>query len=67
MNQTHDPLLEVSVIARQMGVSQTAVRNWIRMGRLRAVRTPTGRYRVRQSELDRISDSPPPDSQPADK
>jgi excisionase family DNA binding protein len=36
---------------RQVGTSDRQVRRWIDHGRLRAVRTPGGRYRVRLDDL----------------
>ena len=36
---------------RQVGTSDRQVRRWIDQGRLRAVRTPGGRYRVRLDDL----------------
>lgn len=46
-----DRFIDVSVVARRFGVSTTAVRNWIRAGKLSAVRTPSGRYRIPLSAL----------------
>jgi excisionase family DNA binding protein len=47
-----DRILSIGAIARREGVTTTTVRNWIRSGKLTARRTPTGRYRVRETDLD---------------
>ena len=47
-------LVNVAVVARRLKVTSTTVRNWINSGKLRAGRTPSGRYRVPISELARI-------------
>jgi excisionase family DNA binding protein len=47
-------LIDVAVVARRLQVSASAVRNWIIAGKLSAIRTPSGRYRVPLSELARV-------------
>ena len=44
---------------RQVGTSDRQVRRWIDQGRLRAVRTPGGRYRVRLDDLMATKESSP--------
>ncbi len=46
-----DRLLDVSVVARKIGVSAETVRAWIRADRIAYEQTPTGRYRIRASVI----------------
>jgi putative resolvase len=47
-------LLDASIVAARFGVTATTVRNWIRSGKLSAQRTPSGRYRIPDSECARL-------------
>lgn len=47
-------LLDVAVVARRVGFTDRTVRNWIASGKVQAVRSPTGRYRITVSELARL-------------
>jgi predicted site-specific integrase-resolvase len=49
-----DRLLDVSVVAKKIGVSAETVRAWIRADRIAYEQTPTGRYRVRASVIAQI-------------
>jgi len=49
-----DPFLTVPQIATEIGVTQISVREWIRSGRLRAIKAGRS-YRVRRSDLDRMT------------
>jgi excisionase family DNA binding protein len=50
-----DPeLLTTSRVAKLLGVSQSTVERWIALDRLKAIKLPSGHYRVRRSEVDRI-------------
>jgi excisionase family DNA binding protein len=50
-----DPeLLTTSRVAKLLGVSQSTVERWIGLDRLKAIRLPSGHYRIRRSEVDRI-------------
>lgn len=51
---TPERFLVVSTVARRLQVSGTAVRNWIHLGRIAFVQTPTGRYKIPASELRRL-------------
>lgn len=51
---TPDRLVSVSTVARCLNVHAETVRGWIRRGRLDAIRTPAGVYRIRQSILDAL-------------
>jgi len=51
------PLPEVLTtgdVARAFGVSTSAVRQWIRAGRLKCFRTPTGHARMRREVVERL-------------
>jgi predicted site-specific integrase-resolvase len=44
----------VSVVARRMNVCSERVRQWIKMGRIKAIRLDTGYYQIPISELERL-------------
>lgn len=43
-----------SEAARELGVSYPTLKQWIYGGKLKAVRTPGGHYRISEAELDRL-------------
>jgi excisionase family DNA binding protein len=45
-------LLTVTQVARRLNVSTQAVRRWIADGKLKALRTPGGHYRIRPADAD---------------
>jgi putative resolvase len=47
-------LITTAEAARLLSVSQTTIDRWIRLGHLRAVRLPSGRYRVPREEVDKL-------------
>jgi excisionase family DNA binding protein len=47
-------LLTVSEVAERLNVNRGTVIRWIRLGQLRALRLPSGVYRIPRAELDRI-------------
>jgi excisionase family DNA binding protein len=47
-------LLTTGEVARSLGVTINTVKAWIRMGRLEALRLPSGHFRVPRSELERL-------------
>ncbi len=52
---TSDRLLDVSTVARRLGVADETVRLWIRKGLVpETVRTFTGRLKIPISALDRL-------------
>jgi excisionase family DNA binding protein len=53
-----DRWVAIATIARDFGVSRWAVQRWIQTKRLPAIKTPSGRWRVLQSEVDRLFTTP---------
>ena len=49
-----DVLLSVYDVSDKLSVSTQAVRNWIRTGKLPAVRLPNGKYRVLKSDVIKL-------------
>ncbi|QYN17466.1 helix-turn-helix domain-containing protein [Amycolatopsis sp. DSM 110486] len=47
----NDPLLTPAQVAKICGVSHTTVQNWINKGQLAFVPMPSGRKKVRRSDL----------------
>ena len=47
-------LLRPREFCEAVGISYSTFKQWVREGRVRVVRTPSGRYRVPYSELERI-------------
>jgi len=47
-------LLTTGEVAKRLQVSRMTVDRWIRGGKLRAIRYPSGRYKVPESEVERI-------------
>lgn len=50
----NDPLIDAAVLARQFNVTTATVRNWIAAGRVRAIQTPSGRWKITPDEYDRL-------------
>jgi len=49
-----DELLTTAEAAKMLKVSQKTIDRWIRLGQLRAVRLPSGRYRVSRAEIEKM-------------
>jgi excisionase family DNA binding protein len=49
-----EKLLKVSEVARKLNVSRHTVLNWIKRGKIKAIRLPGGRYRIPESEVRKI-------------
>jgi excisionase family DNA binding protein len=47
-------LLSPSEVAAELEVSPTSIRRWIRDGRLRAIRLPSGQRKVRRVDVEAI-------------
>jgi putative resolvase len=52
--ETREKLLTTSEVARILNVTRHAVDKWIREGRMKAIRLPGGRYRIPESEVERL-------------
>jgi excisionase family DNA binding protein len=51
-----DEYLTRAEAAAEVRVTQATITNWVRTGRLRADRTPTGAYRIRRRWLSEAMD-----------
>ncbi len=47
-------LVSTGEAARSLGVTVNTVKAWIRAGRLRAIRLPSGHFRIPRAEVERI-------------
>ncbi len=47
-------MLRASEVARVLNVDRHAVARWIKEGKIRAVRFPSGRYRIPEGEVRKI-------------
>lgn len=50
-------MLKVAKVAEELNIFTAAVYNWIQTNRIKAIRLPSGGYRVPESELRRIKDN----------
>lgn len=46
--------VKASDVAEALDVSRKTVSSWIRDGRIKAIRTPGGQFRIPAEELDRV-------------
>lgn len=54
MSGDDSELLTTSKVAKLLSVSQSTVERWIVLDRLKAIKLPSGHYRIRRSEVNRI-------------
>jgi excisionase family DNA binding protein len=54
-----EKLLRPKEVCRRLGISYSTLSRWVREGRIRAVRTAGGKYRVPESEVRRIAEGLP--------
>lgn len=59
-----DRLIDIAVVARLFNVSAETVRNWIRAGKVHAIPTPSGYYKITETELERLKESRESPNQP---
>jgi len=52
-------LLRPKEVCRRLGVSYSTLSRWVREGRIRAIRTAGGKYRVPESEVRRVAEGLP--------
>lgn len=50
-----EELLKIREAAEILHVTTTTIRNWIKTGKLKAIRNCTGRMRIRRSDLEAFS------------
>jgi molybdopterin-binding protein len=51
-------LYRLSEAARLLSISPSTLKQWIRRGRIRSVKTPGGHHRIQRSEVERVSGVP---------
>jgi excisionase family DNA binding protein len=49
-----EELLSASEVAKLLRVSNGTIARWIKLGQLRAIRLPSGTYRIPRSEVDKL-------------
>jgi|GEM_PF-4672622 len=56
MNTTHEksPLLKISEAAEMLNVNPTTVLRWIERGHVKAIRYPSGSYRMERAQIERL-------------
>ncbi len=52
--ETKEKLLTTSEFAKTFNVTRHAVAKWIREGRINAIKLPGGRYRIPESEVEKL-------------
>jgi putative resolvase len=57
--ESSERLLRPKEVCRRLGISYSTLSRWVREGRIRAVRTAGGKYRVPESEVRRIAEGLP--------
>lgn len=51
-----EPWIDTTAACRHLAISAPTIRRWIKAGRLKPKRTPTGELRFRRSQLDSLLD-----------
>jgi excisionase family DNA binding protein len=49
-----EDLLRTEQVAKLLNTSPATVRNWIRLGLIEAVRLPSGQYRIRREDVEKM-------------
>jgi excisionase family DNA binding protein len=57
--ESSERLLRPREVCRRLGISYSTLSRWVREGRIRAIRTAGGKYRVPESEVRRIAEGHP--------
>lgn len=52
--QATEPWVNTTAACEHLGISAPTIRRWIKDGKLKPKRTPTGEFRFRLSELDAL-------------
>ena len=53
VSHAEDPFLPLSAAARQIGKHPSTLKRWVLEGLIVAVQLPSGRFQIRQSQVDR--------------
>jgi len=59
VSEPSERLLRPKEVCRRLGISYSTLSRWVREGRIRAVKTAGGKYRVPESEVRRIAEGLP--------
>lgn len=51
-----EPWIDTAAACKYLAISAPTIRRWIKAGRLKPKRTPTGELRFRRSQLDSLLD-----------
>lgn len=51
------PFLSIPEVAVAFDVSESSVRRWVKSGRLKAIRLPSGRRRIRREDVESVLSS----------
>jgi len=51
---SHDDLLSPAEVGAALGVTDETIRRWAKTGKLPVVQMPSGRFRVRRSDVEAI-------------
>ncbi len=54
MSEVSEKLLTTGEVARRLQVSRRTVQRWIKEGKLRALKYPSGHFKVPESEVEKI-------------
>jgi excisionase family DNA binding protein len=54
-----EKLLRPREVCRRLGISYSTLSRWVREGRIKAIRTASGKYRIPESEVRRIAEGLP--------
>lgn len=52
--ESKERLLRTGEVAEMLGVDRHTVIRWVREGKIRAIRLPSGRHRIPESEVRKI-------------
>jgi len=59
ISELSERLLRPKEVCQRLGISYSTLSRWVREGRIRAIRTAGGKYRVPESEVRRIAEGLP--------
>jgi len=56
ISESSERLLRPKEVCRRLGISYSTLSRWVREGRIKAIRTAGGKYRIPESEVRRIAE-----------